>query len=249
MQTILWRRLLRGPTRIPFPSRFYGSQALNTENTSRSSKFDKSMLKPALVVVLFGSMLTNVMEQERKNEEMENRYALKIQILRDMICRVEKNEKVDPDQELMLVNKLFQRFLKSEFVGLEEDASRVRDSVKPKENTIKRLNGMKASDDDMTSLRDLYEDIMKDVNNEELSLPAETVAAPKLPEMVPQITNSSSEPSSDSTILTDKAALAKEAEAEKERLKYKPETGTHVIVENAGDYSGSADDMKVSKFL
>ncbi|SCV02348.1 LANO_0F17062g1_1 [Lachancea nothofagi CBS 11611] len=231
-------------------------QAFNSPKT-RNSKFDKSMLKPALVVVLFGSMLTSVMEQQKKNAELERRYAMKIGILKDLITKIQNDESasIDVDHELALVNKLFKRFERSKYVSLEEEAIKIReynakaDSLSQQE-VMKRLNGQKPTDDD-ASLRDLFRDIMKDMDDEsslqqyqKISSQADHDKAPPK-KAVPALPNGTTE----SEIQTNDELLTKEAQNEKERLKYRPSTEYHVIVETPGEYSSSAEDMKVSKFL
>ncbi|SCU88647.1 LAME_0E00650g1_1 [Lachancea meyersii CBS 8951] len=230
----------------------------NSGNASaaQKSRFDKSMLKPALIVVLFGSMLTSVMEQQKKNAELERRYALKIGILKDLMVKVQNNEVVDIGEELALVNKLFDRFEQSKYVLLEEEASKIREhnekaGILTHEQMTSRLNGGKSVDDD-ASLRDLFRDIMKDVDDDGKTLgstPAtlETSADANIPV---QKTKSSPVPAlGESGIHTDSDFLTQNAQNEKERLKFKPATDSHVIVETPGDYSTSAEDREVSRFL
>ncbi|SCU94457.1 LAFA_0F21946g1_1 [Lachancea sp. 'fantastica'] len=242
-------------------SRFYSrltNRAYSTRNAGenavsgrKSSRFDKSMLKPALVVILFGSMLTSVMEQQKKNAELERRYSLKLGILRDLISKVQKDELVDVEQELALVNKLFQRFERSKYVLLEEEAAKVREHNEVagdlnRQDMISRLNGQKNPDQDEASLRDLFRDIMKDIDDDSGLKPQMRAKEEHSSENSAHTENSQLE---DSRIQTDAEFLTREALNEKERLKYKPSTDSHIIVETPGEYSTSAEDHKVSKFL
>ncbi|CUS24899.1 LAQU0S21e00958g1_1 [Lachancea quebecensis] len=241
------------------PCRFYSSSLPHASpKKSGNSKFDKTMLKPALVVVLFGSMLTNVMEQQKRNSELERRYGMKLGVLQELIGKVKNGQdtSIDIDKELALVNRLFERFEISKHVGLEDEASKIRKlndqahMISQKEIAA-RLNGQKPMDDE-TQLRELFRDIMKDIDD-----------APIVERVKPQH-NSSEFSKSDqnktndqtkvrtvpeSEIQTNEKVLTEEARDEKQRLKYRPATDSHVIVENPGEYSTAAEDHKVSKFL
>ncbi|CEP62190.1 Ina22p LALA0_S04e09868g [Lachancea lanzarotensis] len=223
--------------------------------TGKKARFDKSMLKPALVVVLFGSMLTSVMEQQKKNAELERRYSMKLGILRDLTSKIRNNEIVDVDQELALVNKLFERFERSKHILLEEEAAKIREHNEmagdlSHQDMISRLNGQKNSDQDDASLRDLFRDIMKDIDDDStLNSQAPNKTKGEGEDSPNNVTETPVLSSGDSRIQTDAEVLTREALHEKERLKYKPATDSHVIVEKPGDYSTSAEDHKVSKFL
>jgi hypothetical protein len=67
------------------------------------------MLFPALLVVLFGSQVINVMNAQRSMETMEQKYKLKISKLDEIIRRVRDGEIVNVQKELKLVNKVFSR--------------------------------------------------------------------------------------------------------------------------------------------
>lgn len=70
---------------------------------------DRTMFYPALVVVLLGSQVINVMNAQRSVETMENKYCLKIRKLEELTERVRKGEDVDVEKEMKLVNKTFNR--------------------------------------------------------------------------------------------------------------------------------------------
>lgn len=224
------------------------SQNLSAQRPKKS-RFDKSMIKPAIVLIVFGSMLTNVMEQQKKNSELERRYSLKLKILRDLIDRVKKENDTsfDPEEELRLVNKIFDRYETSKFVKLEEEATKARELTQRKDysrkDIIDSLN-FKSDQEEEESLQALFNDIMKDIEETGQPLKGEEKQEGKN-------SNSSSpqQPSPKEEIVTDRKVLAQEAEKEKERLQYKLNTKSHVIVENPGEYASAAEENKVSKFL
>ncbi|CAR21828.1 Ina22p [Lachancea thermotolerans CBS 6340] len=247
-------RLASRISRRLYSSSFPHASSKNPGN----SKFDKTMLKPALVIVLFGSMLTNVMEQQKRNSELERRYGMKLGVLQDLIDKVKHGEdsSIDIDKELALVNKLFERFEISKYVELEEEASKVRKlndqaDVISQNEIAARLNGKKPVDDE-TSLRELFRDIMKDIDdipvarNEESKQHDSKVVSSDQNKAIYQVEMKTVP---ESEIQTNERVLTEEAKNEKQRLKFRPATDSHVIVENPGEYSTAAEDHKVSKFL
>ncbi|SCU78531.1 LAMI_0A04940g1_1 [Lachancea mirantina] len=215
-----------------------GSSAI--KQPVQKSRFDKTMLKPAIAILLFGSVLTSVMDQQKKNAELERRYKLKIGILEDLIERAHQDKTIsfDVKEELRLVNKLFDRFERFG-QGLDQGndtalISTVTESQNfPRDEVIQNLNSGPSNAIKDESLQDLFASIMKDVNMED------TTPAEKQPRQ--------SDIKQD--IVTDQQALAFEAEQEKKSIKYKAPTDVHVIVEQPGEYSTAAADHQVSKFL
>ncbi|SCW00854.1 LAFE_0C13476g1_1 [Lachancea fermentati] len=217
-------------------------------NAPQKSKFDKSMVKPAVVVILFGSVLTNLMEEQKSMSEMERRYHLKIDILKDMInkVKVEGDSSIDIAEELKLVNKSFERFENSKLTDLEREAQRVRERADKnsysKNSVINSLNSRLEDE----SLEDLFKEIMQDIDREG------DILEPTMPSQshVKQTKQSNAEDIvAKGDIVTNAKRLALEAEKEKRSLSFKPSTDAHVIVENPGDYSTAAEEQKVSKFL
>lgn len=79
-----------------------------TASNGRKSKFDKSTLKPLGLLVIFGSLLTNVMEERRKFNNMERRYNLKIDKLEELLERFRQGEKnIDIVGELKIIDAMF----------------------------------------------------------------------------------------------------------------------------------------------
>lgn len=215
------------------------SEAAATENTAKKSRFDKSALKPMVSLLLFASVLTSVSEQQKRFNEMERRYEMKIGILQDLIERSKRGDfNYDAEKELELVNKLFARHAKSNTGDVEVEAALIREQASKmkinRETVIESMNSKLAEE----SLEDLFKDIMKDMDESSKPL----VAPSKLLDERSMKTGSSD-------IVIDKEWLEYENEKEAKRLKFKPSTDQHVIVANPGEYNTSAEDTKVKRFL
>ena len=152
------------------------------------------------------------------------------------------------DRELALVNKLFERFELSKSSGIEEEAAKIRKSndgadAVPHQEVSASLNGQKVLDDD-ASLRNLFKDIMKEVDEDVASSHNDAKS-------VPVVKKSSAETVGldEPEIQTNQQLLTEEAVKEKQWLAFKPTTDSHIIVEKPGEYSAAAEDHTVSKFL
>ena len=90
----------------------------------RKSRFDKTMIKPLLLVMIFGSILNAVIAEKRNIIDMERKYKLKLDKLKEPIRRVhDNNGKVDfdADDELKLVNlRLGKMCIRDSDSGVEE---------------------------------------------------------------------------------------------------------------------------------
>lgn len=75
-------------------------------------KESSGLLKPALFLLILGSVATNYNREKKSFEEIRIKYERKIQILTSIRERLGNGEKVDLKQELKLINKSF------EFLGL-----------------------------------------------------------------------------------------------------------------------------------
>ncbi|KAL3232756.1 hypothetical protein RNJ44_04672 [Nakaseomyces bracarensis] len=120
--------------------------------TKKKSKFDKSALKPLGLLVIFGSILTNVMEERRKFNNMERRYTLKIDKLEELVERCKKGDTdIDISNELKIIDAMFSVSENQKVSGLIAKRKREYDS------DIKQI------DHEKESLESIWEDIMKSV--------------------------------------------------------------------------------------
>ncbi|AJR49262.1 CDA_G0027320.mRNA.1.CDS.1 [Saccharomyces cerevisiae] len=104
----------------------------------RKSRFDKTMIKPLLLVMIFGSILNAVIAEKRNTIDMERKYKLKLNKLKELIQRVhDNNGKVDfdADDELKLVN-LRLGIVGKNATGMKEDET---DIVVPKEESLEEI--------------------------------------------------------------------------------------------------------------
>lgn len=104
----------------------------------RKSRFDKTMIKPLLLVMIFGSILNAVIAEKRNIIDMERKYKLKLDKLKELIQRVhDNNGKVDfdADDELKLVN-LRLGIVGKNATGMKEDET---DIVVPKEESLEEI--------------------------------------------------------------------------------------------------------------
>lgn len=102
------------------------------------SRYDKTIIKPILLVMVFGSILNSVIVEKRKAQDMERKYHLKANKLKELIQKVnDNNGKVDfdADDELRLVN-LCLGITGKNINTTEEDKS---DIVVPKEESLEEI--------------------------------------------------------------------------------------------------------------
>lgn len=230
IHTMMLRRVLRPLSRCSYYSQ------VASKRPEKVSRFDKSIVKPLVVVVVFGTMLTHVTNQQRLAGEMERRYFLKIEILKDLIERAREGDpNIDVHEELKLVNKLFERTTDARTLDAME-AEKLQDiSASQSYSESEVLQSMNSSTRalEKESLDDLLKSIVDEISDE-----------PKQPLHL----KSASKRTADDFIL-DKDLLKEEAQYERELAQYKPSTDVHLIVENPGDLSSAAEDTKVTKFL
>ena len=104
----------------------------------RKSRFDKTMIKPLLLVMVFGSILNAVIAEKRSTHDMERKYNLKVDKLKELIQRVhDNNGKVDfnADDEMKLVN-LCLGIVGKNTNTMKEDKT---DIVIPKEESLEEI--------------------------------------------------------------------------------------------------------------
>lgn len=203
---------------------------------SRSRGFDKAMIKPALIVIVFGSMLSHVSNQQKLNAELDRRYELKMNILRKLISRANEGDtNFDVSTELDLVNKLFDRSSKSSSAGYDAEAGKSRQNADigriPEETLLNSLNN-RIDPLEEESLERILENLMNEVND----TPA---AAQEQPKLVDE----------ESDIVKNKKFLEKQAERETRLLDYVPSTDAHTIVDTPGELSVAANETEIKKFL
>lgn len=209
-----------------------GARTLTTSPILK--RFDKSILYPTLLVVLLGSQIMNVMNAQKSCEDLDRRYNMKITKIDEIKERLQKGEKVDVENELKLVNRLFVRqndnpVLKStstkfgsQFDGIKRENTADGNHT----NVLSELDG-EVTDDKLNKLFGL-EPTPAPVSKKEVKAPKkETKPLP---------------------VLT-KEEIKENTEREKELLNYRLEPNRHVVVENPGDYVSAAKDTKVSGFL
>lgn len=202
----------------------------------KTSRFDRSIIKPLLVVIVFGTMLTHVTNQQRIAGEIERRYFLKIEILKDLIERAREGDtNINVQEELKLVNKLFERTSEARELNAREakKLQEISSSQNYSEKEVLQSLNRSPRALEKESLDDLLKSIMDEISDD-----------PKQP--IPRKT--SPEPNSNEVIL-DRDVLKEEAKYERELSQYKPSTDVHLIVENPGELSSAAEDTKVTKFL
>lgn len=214
------------------------SQATGATGSKRSG-FDKSMMKPALAVIVFASMLSHVSNQQNVNSELDRRYELKIGILQKLIARAKQGDRdFNVDEELKLVNKLFARFTSLKGIDFEDEAARMRkySDARPysEEMILNSLNGS-AKHEEEESLEDVLKSLMDEVNGKKpvkQALPIEPSAHDEV-----------------GGVVVNKKILDELARKEAELLNYSPSTDAHTLVENPGELSAAAKDTEVTKFL
>ncbi|CAI4039779.1 hypothetical protein SMKI_09G1910 [Saccharomyces mikatae IFO 1815] len=137
---LLARSILKNrPVRNLCPTKITARTATSTSAGVRAkSRYDKTMVKPLLLVMIFGSILNAVTVEKRKTHDMERKYHLKIDKLKELIQRVhDNNGKMDfnVDDELKLVNLCLGIINKNE-TTVKADKS---DIVVPKEETLEEI--------------------------------------------------------------------------------------------------------------
>ncbi|EJS43240.1 YIR024C [Saccharomyces arboricola H-6] len=134
-RTPLRNRLIRclGPNKI-----IARTAASASASVKAKSRYDKTIIKPLILVMVFGSILNAVIVEKRKTHDMERKYHLKVNKLEELIQRVhDNNGKVDfdADDELKLVN-LCLGIVSNSPNSVEEDNS---DIIVPKEESLEEI--------------------------------------------------------------------------------------------------------------
>lgn len=191
--------------------------------TAKSLPKDRSLIKLGLWVVIFGSVLTNVIDKKQQYEELERRYHLKIDILQRIIQRLRNGESVDVEDELRLVNNVFER----------KDLPRYQSPIRRKIREKKAINSVLGEEE---SLEDIWKDIVNNVSDPEVEPP---IALP----------NRSQSISGEDDIVTDRNLLFKISQQEQDQLKYVSSTNQHVIISTPGEATQAAKDTQMKKYL
>lgn len=232
MLRVTGEKSLPGLSRLVY--RFYVTEKTPKKlsiNTSNEGRYDKSLLKSALWVLVFGSVLTNVLDRKKQYEELERRYSLKISILNDLIVKVRNGERnIDFKEELRLVNKLFSTDKSLNDTPLIA-SERVSKLVRKKPTAEREIR-----DNEEETLEDIWNGILKDLEDDKVKNKIE----PR---------NTFPEHSADGDIITESDLLRQKTNEEDELRKYVSNTSHHVIVENAGDLVNAPNDSSISKFL
>lgn len=212
------------------------------------TQFDKSMLKPALVIIIFGSMLSHVSTQEKRHAELERRFDLKADILSELIERAKNGDTdFDVDKELSLVNKVFSRYEKSQNIDISEEATKLRNvydtQTYSRKEVLESLNSSTGATEE-ESLDDLFRSIIEEVDETSANRKHTGEISIKLEKSQrdTQVENADG-------IIMDKRILNEEAAKENDSKEYEPSTEIHLIVENPGELSEVAKETKVTKFL
>ncbi|CCC69499.1 hypothetical protein NCAS_0C05090 [Naumovozyma castellii] len=222
-------------------ARLYATTSSGISPTAeKKSKYDRSLWKPITWVIIFGSLLTSITNQENKYRELERRYNLKINVLKDLIGRVHLGDRdFQIEDEMRLVNKLFDHA-----AGKDEKFDDVVDTLRVKDKSGATLY---SSDQVLMGMNRKSLIMSKQLPAEEDSLEA------VLKSILNDINTDEpvSEPSQDMIegIITDKKQLEKEKIKEEEILNYVPDSRHHLIAEKAGDITDVAKETKISKFL
>lgn len=197
-----------------------------SETSTPRATFDRSMIRPFIWVVVFGSLITHVIDRRQAYHDMEKRYALKITILNDLLAKVEAGDKnitqESIDKELELVNKMF---VKDKSLGMKE----VEHVLSQMQITVPKRESYNYDEEE--SLEDIWKSIVEDATSDK---PLEKPA--KIAEQV----NTPIEASSDGIVMDRETLKRLRAEEKDEDKDFDQSTDQHLIVENPGDLSGSA---------
>ncbi|CAB4256657.1 similar to Saccharomyces cerevisiae YIR024C Protein of unknown function [Maudiozyma barnettii] len=217
-------------------SSFLGIARWQTRNQHSASSlgpppkttFDRSMIRPFVWVVVFGSLVTHVIDRRQAYSDMEKRYSLKNTILKDLLKKVESGSTTVTEEqiehELRLVNKMFVRDKSLGMKEVENVLSQMQISITKREEY---------DYDEEESLEDIWNGILEEANNDKpLKKSKREVTTP------PSITTSTRVLND---IIVDKETLKQLRETEIEDSNdFSQNTDQHLIVENPGELSSSA---------
>ncbi|AMD20919.1 HDR177Cp [Eremothecium sinecaudum] len=196
-------------------------------------KFDTSVGRPLVLLILVGSIAINIINQKKEIAEMEGLYMRKINKLQELVSRVrdDNDRNFSVEEELRFVNNAFSR--RDAVNSIQNHLKAIHNSDLAEENTSHTFN-------EEESLDDVLKNIMDSVAE------GDVVAKNKVHSVDRKQKPSSS---TKSGIILNKELLLQEAEIEKEKMSYKPETEVHVIVERPGELVEAAKHTTESKFL
>ncbi|EDO15716.1 hypothetical protein Kpol_1073p2 [Vanderwaltozyma polyspora DSM 70294] len=128
--------------------------------SSNVKRYDTTLIKPVLVVLFFGSVLSAVTDQQRNVSELKRRYNLKLDILNNLLTRIKAHNDYNFDlaKELFLVDKLFTRSNNWNSI-IDKTPSTTNDYSS--KTILDSLNGSTNTDQ---SLDDLWNSIINEVN-------------------------------------------------------------------------------------
>ncbi|CAG59186.1 uncharacterized protein GVI51_F06369 [Nakaseomyces glabratus] len=192
---------------------------------AKKSRFDKSVVKPLLVLVVFGSVLTNVMEERRKYSDMERRYQLKINKLEELIERANVGEKnLDIAAELKIIDALFKVSQNQRYTGIIGNTKHHNGPSTP----------LKSKQDNEESLEDIWQELVSSLEEDELKLKREQeLNKAKL----------------SNELVTDKQLLKEQKKKEELEKNLVPSHATHTIVSTPGEVSEAAKDTSLKRFV
>ena len=225
---------------VPRCNRLLSTTAKPVTTNGAKSKLDKSLVKLFIWIVLFGSLLTHVADRRHRLEDMERRYSLKADILRELTERVRGGDtnitKEYIEQELKLVNRMF-----AEDTGLVMGKMSSLFSFFPsREDRQEQLERAKNE-----SLEDIKGQILAAMNENSIGTNTKgnsRVNEPRNRQLESENYGKQSQNGTVSDIIVDRELLEqirlKQLEEEKQ-AKHDTSDKEHVIVENPGDLSGS----------
>lgn len=194
--------------------------------TTKHLTKDYSLLKLGAWIVIFGSMLTNVIDKKQQYEEMEEKYSLKIEILKDIISKLRNGEDVNVEDELRLVNQTLERRKLPRYKSpLRRKKSQIAEDIPPVEEE---------------SLEDLWKEILNDTSETD-SATAKNIGTPT------RVVSDNNTDNDD--IMRDKRALLMISKQEEIEQKYFTPTDQHVVVNKPGYVTEAARDTKMTKYL
>lgn len=216
-----------------------GSQA--SQQISR----DGSLIKLGIWVVIFSSMLMHVIDKKQRYEEMEEKYNLKIDILKSIINRMNNGEIVDIDDELRLVNQALERRSVKRYPSPLQNYKK-KESPFIDGTVTENSNSLIDKDVSRESLEDIWQDILADTS----------ISPPEIHYSInPTITCITSNDTHDNDIISsddiirDTNILFQASKQEEEELKYFTPTSTHIIVQKPGELVEAAKDTQMAKYL
>ncbi|CDR40196.1 CYFA0S04e05666g1_1 [Cyberlindnera fabianii] len=234
IQHTLTRRLTRTPLRIRRMNSTTAESSIPPpppvpKKKRISDSFDKSIYYPAFLVVLLGSQVINVMNAQRRVEDLDRRYTLKMEKIDELIKRVQNGEQVDVEREMRLVNKLFERSGSYTVMG--------KDSISGK---VKKQKELAWQEEDLTEV-ELAKMLGLDLNQTKKDM--------GIADDEKESEKSTKTKVEGDVILVDRGTIDEQMKKEKELLNYRLNPDQHLIVEKAGDYVDAAKDTQVKKFL